>query len=197
MTKNNKKTSKTPPSHHAAQKSTTKDATLDHSASHPTTQTSTHKDVKTSKRATRYFIIGVFLTLFNYVLYAFLANVILKDNNLLWLASLIGTLITTLLAYLLHSKITWKERHITKTSIYKFFIWNLLLAFVFYPILTQLFSLITPLYEFAYNISSAIHLPFTYDFVLSTGAFVLASCITMILNYLFYDKFVFGKRKDD
>ena len=56
-----------------------------------------------------------------------------------------------------------------------------------------LFSLITPLYEFAYNICTAIHLPFTYEFVLTTGAFALTSIVTMILNFLFYDKFVFGK----
>lgn len=155
----------------------------------------TPKNIKTSKRATRFFIIGVILTLINYALYAVLANLIFKNSNLLWLASLIGTFITTFIAYFLHSRITWKERIITKTAIYKFFTWNLILAFVIYPVLTQLFSLITPLYELAFNISNALHFPFSYEFILSTGAFVLASCITMILNYLFYDKFVFGKKE--
>ncbi|MBQ1393893.1 MAG: hypothetical protein IIY81_10275, partial [Lachnospiraceae bacterium] len=57
------------------------------------------------------------------------------------------------------------------------------------------FSLITPLYEFAFNIASAINLPFTYEFVLTTGSFALTSIVIMILNFLFYDKFVFGKKK--
>ena len=160
---------------------------------HHTARKSSIKDTKTKKRATRFLIIGIILTLSNYVIYTLLTNIVFQNNDLLWLASLISTLITTLLAYFLHSRITWKERKVAKTAIYKFFIWNLALAFFFYPLLTQFFSLFTPLYKFAYNISNALHLPFSYDFILSTGAFILASCITMILNYLFYDKFVFGK----
>ena len=154
-------------------------------------------DAKTSQHIVRYTIIGIFLTLFNFVLYSILANLIFKNDSLLWLASLIGTLASTILAYILHSRITWKERPISKTAIYKFFIWNLALAFIFYPILTQLFSLLTPLYEFAYNILQNMHLPISYELTLSTGAFVLASTITMILNFLFYDKFVFGKKTNN
>ena len=151
-------------------------------------------DAKTSQHVIRFTIIGIVLTLFNFILYSVLANLIFKNDNLLWLASLIGTLVSTILAYILHSKITWKERPISKTAIYKFFLWNLALAFIFYPALTQLFSLITPLYEFAYNLFQNMQIPFSYDFVLSTGSFVLASTITMIINFLFYDKFVFGKK---
>ena len=69
-----------------------------------------------------------------------------------------------------------------------------MIAFAVSPLLNQLFSYITPLYEFAFNITSAIHLPFTYEFVLTTGAFVLTSAVVMVINFLFYDKFVFGKK---
>lgn len=154
------------------------------------------KDVKTSKHASRYLIIGIILTIFNYVLYTVLSNNIINNNDLLWLSSLISTTITTFLAFFLHSKITWKERPVSKTAIYKFFIWNLTCAFAIAPLLTQLFSLITPLYNFAFNISESLHLPFDYNFVLTTGAFILTAIITMIINFLFYDKFVFGKPKN-
>ena len=150
-------------------------------------------DVKTSRRTIRYFFVGVGITLFNYVVYALFSNVIIQNNDLLWLSSLLATAITTVVAYILHSKITWRERKVTKVAIYKFFIWNAFLTFAISPALTQLFSLVTPLYEFAFNISTAIHLPFTYEFVLTTGAFVLTSAVIMVLNFLFYDKFVFGK----
>lgn len=162
-----------------------------------TKETTDIKDVKTSKHAARYLIVGICVTIFNYVLFAILSNLIIQNNDLLWLSSLIATVITTIVAYIAHSKITWKERIVTKHSIIRFFIWNALLAIVISPALTQLFSLITPLYEFAYNISSAIHLPFDYNFVQSTGAFVLTTIITMVLNFLFYDKFVFGKKKEE
>lgn len=159
-----------------------------------TSKTKSIEDVKTSKHAIRYVLVGVSLTIFSYILYTILSNLIFKDNTLIWLSNLIATTITTIIAYFLHSKITWKEREVTKTSIYKFFIWNAMIAFAISPFFNQIFSYITPLYEFAYNITSAIHLPFTYEFVLTTGAFVLATAVIMVLNFLFYDKFVFGKK---
>lgn len=156
------------------------------------------KSEKTEKKPhhkTRYFVVGVSLAIFNYGFYSILANLIINNNDYIWLSSIISTVVTTILAYILHSKITWKERGITKTAIYKFFIWNALLAFAIGPWITQLFSLITPLYDLAYNICQNLHINFTYEFVQSTGAFILGAIITMILNYLFYDKFVFGKSK--
>ncbi|MBO7657044.1 GtrA family protein [Candidatus Saccharibacteria bacterium] len=153
------------------------------------------RDTKTSKRAVKYFIVGVSLTIFNYVLYSIIANLIINNNDLLWLSSFIATFITTILAYILHTRITWKERTITKTAIYKFFIWNALLTFAINPGLTQLFSFITPLYDLVYNICQNLHIGFTYEFIQSTGAFVLMGIVNMIMNFLLYDKFVFGKEK--
>lgn len=156
----------------------------------------TQKDIKTSKRTARYLIVGIAITLFNYGLYAILANLIINNNDLLWLSNLIATTVTTIVAYIAHSKITWKERRVTKHSIVRFFIWNALLAIAIGPSLVQLFSLLTPLYEFAYNIFQTLHIPFSYEFTLTTGAFVLTSIVTMTLNFLFYDRFVFGKKSN-
>ena len=156
------------------------------------------KTEKTKKphHASRYLIIGIIVTLFNFVLYTILARVI-NNNELLWLSTLIATFVTIFVAFFLHSKITWKERNPGKLGIYKFFIWNLLSAFAIGPFCTWIFSMLTPLYDFAYNISSAMHLPFDYNFVQSTGAFVLTSAVAMVLNFLFYDKLVFSKKKEE
>lgn len=70
------------------------------------------------------------------------------------------------------------------------------MAIIISPFFTWLFQSITPLYKFAFDISSAINLPFDYNFVESTGVFVLTACVTMTLNYLFYDKLVFGNTKE-
>ena len=174
--------------HHSKTKS--KDTKPD--STKPATSTKP-QDVRTSKHATRYFFVGVAITIFNFVLYSILANLIIRNNDFLWLSTFISTTISTIVAYIAHSKITWKERNVTKHSIIRFFIWNALFAVAIGPWLTQLFSLLTPLYEFAFHICEAIHLPFSYEFVLSTGAFVLTAIVTMILNFLFYDRFVFGK----
>lgn len=159
-------------------------------------QSSATNDVKTSKHATRYIFVGIGITLFNYVLYTILANLLIKNNDLLWLSTLISTAVTIIVAYIAHSKVTWKERNVTKHSIIRFFIWNVLLAIAVGPWFTQLFSLLTPLYEFAFNIFQAIHIPFSYEFVLTTGAFCFTSLVIMILNFFFYDRFVFGKPKN-
>ena len=159
-------------------------------------KTLAQKSPKTVVRASKYTIVGIILTLFNFCAYTLLIRTIFNNNNdLLWLVSLISTTITTFLAYLLHSKITWKERNPGKTGIIKFFIWNILIAVAISPFLTWIFGFITPVYQLAYNIFSTIHIPFDYDFVESTGVFCFTTLCTMILNYLFYDRIVFNSQQ--
>lgn len=148
------------------------------------------------KRVGKYFIIGLTLAAFNYGFYTFIALVIINNNDFLWLSTLISTFFTALLAYALHSKITWKERPITKKGVRNFILYNIALTIAIGPFFTWLFTLITPLYQLAYNITTAIHLPFTYEFVESTGVFVLTSATTMLINFLFYDKIVFKNSKN-
>lgn len=151
-----------------------------------------------SKHAVRYFIIGVSITIFNFLLYSIIANYIIKNNDLLWLSSFISTFFTTILAYFLHSRITWKDRDVTKVAVAKFFIWNGILTFAINPGLTQLFSLdfVTPLYNLATNIANRLlNLGVNFEFVQSTGAFIITGFVVMIINFLFYDKFVFDKEK--
>lgn len=145
-------------------------------------------------RAGKFIVIGLILTVFNFGLYTAIVRWVFQNNDYLWLATLISTAVTTILAYLLHSRITWKERSPGQSGVIKFFIWNIILAVIISPALTWLFGLITPFYQFAFGISEAIHLPFDYDFIQSTGAFGLTTAVTMVLNYFCYDRFVFGKK---
>lgn len=163
--------------------------------SEKTNSSDTPKDVKTSRHAIRYIIVGILVTGFNYDLFTILSNLIIKNIDLNWLSTLISDIITIIVAFIAHSKITWKELPVTKHTIIRFFIWNAILAIAIQPTLVQIFSFLTALYDFIYNITSAIHLPFSYNFVLNTGAFALASLVIIILNFLFYDKFVFSKKE--
>ena len=151
----------------------------------------------TAKRSGKFAIVGTFLALFNFAVYELIARLIINNNELLWIDSIIAYTLATILAYIMHSNITWKERNITKTGIIKFFAWNGLTAIAISPALTWLFGHITPVYEFAFNISSALHLPFDYDFVESTGIFCFTTAITMIINFFFYDKIVFRDSKNE
>ena len=149
-----------------------------------------------AKRIGKFAIIGIILALFNFLIYTLLARVIMNTNELLWFDSIIAYCLSAILAYILHSKITWKERGPTKSGIINFFLWNGAMAIIISPFFTWFFQQITPLYQFVFNISSNINLPFDYNFIESTGVFILTTCVTMILNYLFYDKLVFGKTKN-
>ena len=151
---------------------------------------------QTAKRAGKFVVIGIVLTAFNFLVYTLLARIIFNNNELLWLDSMISYILATFLAYILHSKITWKERDPGKTGLIKFFAWSLVVAIIISPFLTWLFGLITPIYQFAFNISTSIGLPFDYTFIESTGIFCFTTVITLVLNYLFYDKLVFGNLKD-
>lgn len=151
---------------------------------------------KTAVRASKFTVIGILLTLINFVIYTIFARTAFANRaDLLWLDSIISYLIATFVAYFLHSRITWRERRLDRITIIKFFIWNIAMAVIISPFFTWLFGLITPVYQFAFSISSALHLPFDYSFVQSTGIFGFTAVITMILNYLCYDKFVFDKRR--
>ncbi|MBQ3347985.1 GtrA family protein [Candidatus Saccharibacteria bacterium] len=142
-------------------------------------------------RVGKFAIVGGLLSLFNFLIYTALARVIMNTNELLWLDSIIAYVLTTILAFIMHSKITWQERSITRHGIAMFFLWNGITGIIITPILTAFFGLITPFYQFAYHISSTMSLPFDYDFIESTSIFVLTTAVTMVLNYFFYDKIVF------
>lgn len=144
------------------------------------------------KRPVKYLVVGLILSVFNFGTYTVIARLIFKNNDLLWLATLISTSLTAILAFFLHSGITWKERAPKKNGVAMFFVWNAIMALTVGPFLAWCFRLFTPVYELAHNISSFFRFPFSYEFVESTGVFVFASIIAMLLNYIFYDKLVFG-----
>ena len=150
----------------------------------------------TTKRIGKFVIIGIVLTVFNFLIYTFIARVILKNNELLWLDSMISYALTTFLAYILHSKITWQKQNPGKLGILKFFLWNFITALLISPFFTWLFGLITPVYQSIHQFSTNLGLPFDYSFIESTLIFCLTTTVTMILNYLFYDKLVFGSSKN-
>ena len=158
----------------------------------PSKRSNEHSD--TAKQAGKFIITGTCLAIFNFTLYTFLARVFFKNNDLLWINSIISYTITTIVAYFAHSRITWKCRTITRHNIIMFFVWNGITGAIITPALTWMFGFITPLYHFAHGISLFLHFPFDYEFVESTGIFCLTTGVTLILNFFFYDRIVFSKK---
>ncbi len=149
-----------------------------------------------TKQKGKYLIFGVLNTVINYGMYEALALLVFKEEGQLWIATLISGAISIFVGYFLHSKFTWKDREVGKKQLGKFFIWNVLLNVAVRPLLTTFFGLFGFLYKFAFDICQGIGFGFSYEFVETTGNYVLMTAVTMVINFLVYDKFVFGTKRE-
>lgn len=150
-----------------------------------------------TKQKGKYLIFGVLNTAVNYGMYEALALLVFKEDGQLWIATLISGAVSIFVGYFLHSKYTWKDREVGKKQLGKFFIWNVILNVAVRPLLTAFFGLFGFLYKFAFDIFQGIGIGFSYEFVETTGNYVLMTAVTMVINFLVYDRFVFGKSKTD
>ena len=148
------------------------------------------------KQAAVYFVCGCLNTIIAYAIYEVLALTVFSGEELLAFATLVSGAVSVVTGYVLHSKFTWKERIAGKKEAGKFLVWNIVMAVAIKPLLTLGFQKMSFLYELAFNIFQAIHIPFSYEFVETTGVFVLMTAVVMVINFLVYDRFVFGKKKD-
>lgn len=149
-----------------------------------------------TKQKGKYFIFGLLNTGINYGIYEVLALLVFTEENQLWIATLISGAISIFVGYLLHSRFTWKDREVGKKQLGKFFIWNVVMNVAIRPLLTMFFGLFGFLYKFAFDICQGIGIGFSYEFVETTGNYVLMTAVVMIINFLVYDKFVFGTKRE-
>ena len=146
---------------------------------------------KNVKRVGTFVWVGVVLTIIDYLICELITFIFFKDADKTNIAAAISGALVTILAYFMHSRITWKGREITKLNVVKFFVWNIFVMVLVRPFAIDLFSKFTWLYDFAHSLLSWA---FSHEFVTSTGTYVLATIVTMTLNFLFYDRFVFKEK---
>ncbi|MBQ6570844.1 GtrA family protein [Candidatus Saccharibacteria bacterium] len=145
------------------------------------------------KKFAKFFGLGVGTTLIEYLIFTVAVRIL--GNDLIWLATLIGGVIGTVIAYFINSRLVWKEGG--KVEAAKFIIYNIAKTFTIKEFFVWVFGMITPVYELAFGISQALKLPFDYDFVESTGVFGFTALASMVVTYFVYDKVVFtGKKKE-
>lgn len=150
------------------------------------------------KKVGVYFVAGMTNTLIAYAIYEILALTVFR-GDLLPLASLVSGVVGIFTGYYFHSHFTWKGREIGKKVLGKFFTWNIITSTIIKPALTAFFqlSVFGLLYKLAFDICQFIHIPFSLEFVESTGIFVLVTAVLMVINFLIYDRFVFGKKRGE
>lgn len=141
--------------------------------------------------------VGFATTIFDYLIYELVVMLIFSGNtDMAGVSSAISGIAATFMAYFLHSRITWKDRNPGRYGIIKFFLWNMFVVLALRPVLSSLFDLLDPFSEFVYLIVGWIPLFSSYDFVDTTTIYVLMMLISMTLNFIFYEKLVFGGKKD-
>lgn len=145
------------------------------------------------QRILKFAGVGIAATIADFLLYELALHTVFQGN--LTASAIAAGVGATFVAYIGHSKITWKTRDPGKWGIVKFFLWNAFMVALVRPILVWFFDLLTGLYEFGLWLCQAIHLPFDYEFVESTGVYILMTIVTLVLNYLFYGRVVFSKEK--
>jgi len=147
------------------------------------------------KRPIIFLAVGIFNTLFDFAFYTFLTTVFFKGGNNIALAGFISGTFALICAFLTHGFITWRGRHIGRTTVLKFLLFTGFGMWVLRPILLSLFIKWSGLYQWAYGISESLHLPFSYDFIANTGAFGFMVIIVLIYNYFVYNRYVFSNPK--
>lgn len=136
----------------------------------------------------RFLIVGISLTFFDFIIYSLFIYFFQQTTTF---SAIISGILATILAYILHGNITWKENPPGKYGILKFSLWNLTMISLIRPFLIFIFSSLVGLYQFAYFLSNFLHLPFSYLFIEKTGIFCLMSASVMILNFTIYEKLIF------
>ena len=137
---------------------------------------------------------GVTATVVDYGVYELLVTFVFKSAEGAAAAISIAGAVGIVAAYLLHSRLTWRERDPGRFGVVKFVLWNLLIMVGLRPIIVGVMGWFGWLYEWFYGVCVWLGLPFGHDFVVSTAIYVLTTVITATLNYFFYDWVVFDEK---
>lgn len=144
------------------------------------------------KKMLIFFFVGIFNTLVDFIVYTISSTFFQIP---LTISTAISGSISSVSTFFTHGKITWKNRPLTKFSILRYATWSLIMVIFLRPFIAFIAEHLTPLYQFAFVVSSFLHLPFSYDFVFKTGVFIIIAAVIMVINFFVYEKFVFLNRQ--
>lgn len=148
--------------------------------------------MKTGKRIGIFAIVGVLNTIFDYVLFmifaGFLSNV---------LASMASATFAMVVSFFLHKRFTWGDRKTSRSSMIQFIAVTALVMWGIRPVViwgltAASTGFMEPLYGFAHFILGFL----SYDFVVKTGIFAIATLVTLTVNYIVYNKIIFRNEKE-
>jgi putative flippase GtrA len=148
-----------------------------------------------SKRPLVFLAVGIGNTLLDFAFYILLTQVFLRGEENIALAGIISGTFALICAFLTHGLITWRGKEVSHRTAFKFFVFTGFGMWVIRPLLLALFIKLGGLYDWAHSVSQSLSLPFSREFIASTGAFGFMVIIVLIYNYVVYNRFVFNKPK--
>jgi putative flippase GtrA len=149
----------------------------------------TEKKQKRDKKVIIFGLIGVFNTLFDmalYVLVQYLTGSIIIANIVATSAALIGS-------YILNSKLTFKTK---KWTVKSFVLFVVVTLFGLWVLQTTAIYLLTPLVDIFPEFLWQLFGP-TEHVVKILAPKVVATIITVVWNYIWYNKVIFKNDKED
>lgn len=143
------------------------------------------------KKFVIFFFVGLFNTFIDFIIYTIATLVF---GTPVTLATVLSGTISSISTFFTHGKITWQNQNLNKSSFIRFAVWCLIMVTMLRPFVAFVAEQLTPLYQFAFTITSFLHIPFSYNFVRNTGIFVIIAAVVMILNFTIYEKVVFKQK---
>lgn len=163
------------------------------------------------KQVGRFGLVGILNTLVDFVILNILVVTILPKGSVLFtvtlfgisiaitgiiIAGLISGTIAMINSYIFNMRFTFRKRHIdTRHTVY-FFVITIGGLYIIRPIILKIFTdvWVWPS-QFAYYITSGLHLPLSRDFDERNLALMAAVTVVLVYNYLMYKYFVFSDEK--
>lgn len=148
-----------------------------------------------SKRPLVFLGIGFINTLLDFSFFTFLTVLVFKNDNNIALVGIISGTFALICAFITHSLVTWRDKHIDYRVFIRFIIFTGFGLWVIRPILLTLFIKLTIIYNTVYDFNVSLHLPFSLKFIANTGAFCCMIIIVLVYNYFVYARFVYKHDK--
>lgn len=147
-----------------------------------------------TKRPLVFLLIGVLNTTLDFLFYTFLIHFVFKSPDEILVVGFISGTFALACAYTTHRFITWRDRHVTYTSVLKFFMVTGFGLWVIRPLLLSWLITFTPLYEAVHAfVAESIELTIDKYSIATTGAFLGMVLILMVYNYFMYGRLVFTR----
>lgn len=149
----------------------------------------------------RFVVVGVLNTLVDYVLFIGLTKTLHLALSWVWVAKLVSGTVAISLSFVLNRNWVFRARGRARAQAVRFVATSVFAVYAIQTPLTQLFANTfswpgRTLYDALHGLGVPRHLPsvVTEPLAIKTAAFVLATAVSMVFNFVVYRNWVFRTR---